>query len=236
MLKRVSTALPPAWGRSVARGQAGRARAFGAARGPTQAQLLAAMASKEVKFHDLDIDDAVVAIGGTVAQASCNLIAQGVGESQRVGRKCTLKSINWRFTCGVPEADGAATAANSDVIRVILYVDKQANKAAAAVTDIVESSDYQTFNNLGNKGRFYTLMDRTYDVNRLGGIGTPADQDWAEVFHTDTFFKDVSIPIEFTAATGAITEITSNNVGVLLLGKTGTGVFDSKMRVRFTDS
>ncbi len=35
----------------------------------------------ELKFHDLDIDDAAIAAGGTISQVSCNLIAQGVTES-----------------------------------------------------------------------------------------------------------------------------------------------------------
>ncbi len=189
----------------------------------------------ELKFHDLDIDDAVVAAGGTIAQASCNLIAQGVTESARIGRKCLVKQINWRFQINLPEVDAGGTPQDSDVIRVILYLDKQCNGAAAAVTDIVESANFQSFNNLSNKSRFRTLMDRTYEIspNGVGGNGTAVDSGGANV--TDTLFKSVNIPVEFNAATGAITEIRSNNIGVLLLGFAGVSGFFSKMRLRFSD-
>ena len=50
----------------------------------------------EMKFHDVDLDDAVIAAGAN-ATASINLIAQGVTESTRVGRKCTITAINWRY-------------------------------------------------------------------------------------------------------------------------------------------
>ena len=52
-------------------------------------------------------------------------------------------------------------------MRVMLYHDKQANGATAAVLDILESADYQSFNNLVNSGRFRILMDRTYAMNYL---------------------------------------------------------------------
>ena len=38
-----------------------------------------------------------------------------------------------------------------DTLRFILHLDRQANRAAAAVTDILESADHFSFNNLSNK-------------------------------------------------------------------------------------
>ena len=189
----------------------------------------------ELKFHDLDIDDANIATGGTIAQSSVNLIAQGVTEVQRVGRKCVMRSINWRFTIQKDSVANGTTA--SDTVRVILYHDKQTNGAAAVSTDILESADYQSFNNLANKSRFRTLMDRTYAMNASAGSGRGATDtvDYAETRLDETFYKTVNIPLEFDAATGALTEIRSNNVGVLLLSADGRCSFASKMRVRFSD-
>lgn len=187
----------------------------------------------EVKFHDVDLDDAV--IGGAAITASINLIAQGITEKLRIGRKCRIVTINWRFDINLPEVNGGTDAPSSDITRVIMFWDKSANKATAAVTDILEASDYQSFRNLTNSGRFVMLMDRTYSLNYLTGIGTAADQDYSIVNQHDTFFKKVNIPIEFTADTGAITEITNNNIGVLLLNKAGVSGFASKIRLRFTD-
>ncbi len=184
----------------------------------------------ELKFHDVDLDDAVIAAGANVT-ASINLIGQGVTESTRVGRKCTIKSINWRFNILLPTS---ATVGRQETVRIILYLDKQANGATAANTDVLESADYQSFNNLSNKSRFRTLMDRQYElVTDSAGDGTTNDSG-VDVIN-DTFFKKCNIPIEFDATTGAITEIRSNNIGVILLAKNGTATFESKFRLRFSD-
>ncbi len=190
-----------------------------------------------MKFHDVDIDDAVIASGGNIiANGSVNLIAQGVTESQRVGRKCTITAIGWRFRIILPEQDAVATPASSDLIRVILYWDKQANGATAVNTDILESSNIFSFNNLANSGRFKTLMDRTYPINYLNlasdGAGVVSH---GNVILQDSFYKKCNVPIEFSGATGALTEIRSNNIGVMVVGLNNIAGFTSKMRVRFAD-
>lgn len=195
-------------------------------------------AGAEQKFHDLDIDDAAISSAGAIlANGSCNLIAQGVTESERIGRKCTITAINWRFEMTLPEADAVATPGPSGQIRVIVFLDKQANGATAVVTDILETADYQSFNNLANTSRFRTLMDRSYSLNRQSlasdGAGVVSEAEYA--VH-DTFYKKVKIPIEFSGATGALTEIRSNNIGVLVIGRTSLPKFESKMRIRFSDS
>ncbi len=193
-------------------------------------------AGQELKFHDLDIDDATVAAGGTIAEDSCNGIPQGVTESTRVGRKCVITNINWRYDVTIPEQDAAATPLEGDVVRVILYLDKQCNGATATTTGILESDDYQSFNNLANKSRFRILMDRTHTLNvqALASDGAGVVSSPAFIL-SDSFFKKCSIPIEFDSTAGAITEVRSNNIGVLLVGQTGTAGFASKMRLRFSD-
>ncbi len=191
----------------------------------------------ELKFHDIDIDDAGIATNGTIIEDSCNGIAQGVTEVQRIGRKCTIKNINWRFAFILPNS--ASESLGDETVRLILYLDKQANGAAATATDILESDDFQSFNNLANKSRFRTLMDRTYDLNAQAGMGNGTANDTASFSIQDTFFKKCNIPIEFDSTTGAITEVRSNNIGVLLLSRDGSNTsasFESKMRLRFSDA
>ncbi len=193
--------------------------------------------AQEMKFHDLDIDDAVIAQNGNIVQASCNLIAQGVTESTRVGRKCVIKSINWRFRVLLNEVNDAANPSPGDVVRIIVYQDRQCNGATATVLGLLETDNFQSFNNLANKNRFLTLMDRTYTMNALTLSADAAGNfDAADMSINDTFFKKCNIPIEFDNTTGAITEIRSNNIGVLLLSNIGVSGLDSKMRLRFTDS
>ncbi len=193
--------------------------------------------SGELKFHDIDINDSAIAAGVTVAEDSCVTIIQGVTESQRIGRKCTIRSINWRFNISLVSQVDSADPPKGDVVRILLYQDKQTNGAAATSTQILESADFQSFNNLANKSRFRTLMDRTYTIDHtLAQTDGTNTGGYAEVNITDTLFKRVNIPIEYDSTTGAITEVRSNNIGVLTISKNGTATFESKMRLRFSDN
>ncbi len=207
------------------RGFSGQRRAAGADTGP------------ELKFHDVDINDAATAATGEILNTgSVNLIAQNTTEIGRIGRKCVIKSINWRFQVTLPQQVDAADISGGDTYRLIMYLDKQCNGATAAVTGILESTDFQSFNNLANKSRFRILMDRVYTLNRMvagtdgaSTIGTPI------FLVNDSFYKNCNIPLEFDAAAGAITEIRSNNIGVMAITLNGTAALNSKLRLRFSD-
>ncbi len=189
----------------------------------------------ELKFFDVAIDDAVVAATAAIAIDSCVKIAQGTTENTRIGRKCTVKSINWHFT--VQLAGGVATTTSSDVVRVLLYLDKQCNGATATNANILEDiTDFQSFNNLANKNRFRTLMDRTYALNASAGGGNTGSATYGEFVIQDAFYKKCNIPIEYDSTAGAITEIRSNNIGVLLISQGNTSAFTSQMRIRFSDN
>ena len=194
--------------------------------------------SGELKFHDVAIDDAVVAVGGTIQNAgTVNIIPQGVTEIQRIGRKCTVRSIHWRYLLTLPAVAQAAGANGGDSVRVILYLDKQCNGATIAATDLLETNDIHSFRNLANTGRFQILMDKYHNLNYSGLASNATDQfTQAQVTFNFQMNKKCQIPIEFSATTGALTEIRSNNLGVLLVGTGGVIGMNSVMRLRFSDS
>ncbi len=185
----------------------------------------------ELKFHDLIVDDTVVSGAGAIDNPSINLIAQGTTESERIGRKCTIKSIHWRYDILYPQQSAVT---GGDVLRVILYLDKQANGATALVNDILETNNYQSFYNLANKSRFRIYMDRTWAINANAGAGNGTANDTFSKFKQGTFYKRCNVPIEFDSTTGAITEIRSNNIGVLMISRLGLVGFTSQMRIRFS--
>lgn len=123
----------------------------------------------------------------------------------------------------------------NDTVRIILYLDKQCNGTAATVTQILESDDFQSFNNLSNKSRFRTLMDRVYDLNATAGMGNGTANDTVATQINDSLFKKVNLPIEYDSTAGAIAEIRSNNICMLILSKDGRAVLDSQMRLRYSD-
>lgn len=189
----------------------------------------------ELKFFDLEINDAVVAGGGGLTD-SINKIDAGTGKSQRIGRKCTIRQIHVRYEMNIPEFDASATPEAPDTLRFIVYMDKQANGATAAVTDILETANWLSFRNLANSGRFQILVDKNHSLN-YGGLAS----DNAGVVSSGliqrsfTWSKMCNIPLEFNGVTGAIGEIRSNNVGVLVISAAGKCQFNSKWRVRFSD-
>ncbi len=191
----------------------------------------------ELKFHDVDADDAGISAAGTLLNTgSINLIPQGITEKTRVGRKCVVRSIDWKYNISKGIVPGSASSPG-ETVRVILYKDKQCNGATATVLGILETDNYQSFRNLANSGRFVILMDRVHDINVLAAAGDGAVNDESGLTRHYKFHKACAVPLEFDAAAGAITEIRSNNFGVLLLSKTGALTsFDSKLRLRFSDN
>lgn len=189
-------------------------------------------ANPELKFHDIDVDDAVIATGGTIQNTgSINLIAQGTTESTRIGRNCVVKQISWRYRVSLPL--GTAEANTSDTVRLILYQDLQANGAAATVANILEDADFQSYNNLANSKRFKILMDRVHVISApvAGGNGTAIETGLGQL--SGSFYKKCNIVLEFDSTAGAITEIKSNNLGVLFISSGGLAGVDSKVRLRF---
>ncbi len=203
---------------------------------PTFRARRAAATVPELKFHDIDVDDTTISATGEILNAgTINIIAQGTTESQRIGRKCVIKTINWRYDIVRNENAGSW---DSDVVRLMLYLDKQCNGAAATVTGILESADYQAFNNLSNKGRFRILLDKKYVLKPQAAAGDGTTNIFNDDLVYEEFYKSCNIPLEFdnSVSTGALTSIRSNNLGVLIISKQGTGTtFNSKMRLRFAD-
>ncbi len=221
-LKRAAGGIPAPWERRV------RQRT-----GAMAARVL--LASGELKFLDTAVDETTVPTGGTIeTSGTVNVIAQAVGDSGRVGRKVVVRSIGWRYNLLL---DGTTVvSAMQDTVRLILYQDKQCNKATAAVTDILASANYQSFNNLNNKGRFLVLHDNVLTVNASAAFGNGTTNSSASASANGSFFKKVNIPIEFSGANGTIGEITSNNLAVLAISQTGNADLDSIVRLRFTDN
>lgn len=193
----------------------------------------------ELKFHDIDVNDSTVTAGGVIQNAgTINIIPQGVTEVQRIGRKCTIRSIHWRYQIQLPEVVAAATPSGPDTLRVMLYLDKQANGATAANTDILEAADFQSYRNLANSSRFVILHDKMHTINYLTLSNQQAAAELVQtlVAHNYEMNLKCTIPIEFDSTTGALTETRSNNLGVMLVGQNGNCGFNSKIRLRFSDN
>lgn len=186
--------------------------------------------SGEVKFFDTTKTNTTVANTGTILNSSLVLIPQGITESTRIGRKIIVTALHINLVMLLPATVTANDA--SDSVRFIVYLDKQANGAAAGVTDILESAVFLSFNDLTNTGRFKILKTKNCSLSAQSGNGTSCAEE-------QKFFQlnmtNLKIPIEFNSTTGAITEITSNNIGVLAISQSGKVGAQYVARIRYID-
>ncbi len=190
----------------------------------------------EHKFFDTTATFGTVDTAGEI-NASLNLIPQGVTESTRIGRECILKSLEIKGDWSIAAAAGAQSPLN-DRLRIIFYQDKQANGAAAVVLDILETADILSFRNLSNQRRFRILSDVVVNTNvdAAGGNVGGADTNWASKFGTVARKMKLNMPLEFSNTTGAITELRSNNIGILAITEGGFTTFKFNARVRFSET
>ncbi len=191
--------------------------------------------SGEKKFHDVELPITTAAATGTIMSASMNIIAAGTSEIQRIGRISVIRQIhiNGQFTL----SNTTAQTNTWERFRFILYVDHQCNGATAAVLDILETADVLSFRNLAQSKRFTILWDHTAFIHLQCGAGNTTTNQFGKHVKLLKYNKaDLNIPIEFNGPTGAITEVRSNNIGVLCLTHDGRGEVEFLGRLRFTDS
>lgn len=187
--------------------------------------------SIEKKYFDSTISN-ITDISAGVIVNSLNLIPQGTTDITRIGNKVTVRNVN--ITAFAYNDDQAGGSYAGSFLRTILFVDKQANGATAAVTDILKTANIASFRNMDQVDRFIILKDKV----------TPIPVNSANALHTDvssTMWKlsnKCNIPVHFSSTTGAITELKSNNIGLLMIADTATCNASTSIgtaRVKFTD-
>lgn len=158
-------------------------------------------------------------------------VGQGTDENQRLGRNTMMKSIQFKG-----ELQAGATNAQS-IARVILLYDRQPNKAAPVMADILTSVTYNAFRNLDNKDRFVILMDKMYSVIGPGGTGVSTESVQRAI---DKYIKLPNLLTNYTnSGTGTSADITTGSLWLFTLGDQSTASLGSSLnyyaRVRFVD-
>lgn len=190
----------------------------------------AARFTRELKFKNLSLAQSDVSDTGTIIP-SFNLIVQGVGEQERIGRQCTLKSIEMRLTVFLDP--GTTALMTTDQCRFILYCDRQANGAAATPTMILTNPIYTGLYEMENTGRFQILWDKKVSLNSSCGSYDGAGDNFG-IYEKSVHWKfNLNKLIQFSGATGAITEICCNNIGMLMITNRAQTNMAGRARVRF---
>lgn len=194
--------------------------------------------SKELKYVDTDLDIGPTLTIGKVFD-TCHAIPNGITDSERTGRTVVVHAINFRYTLTLPGSGtggGSDIPLEGDIVRVLLFLDTQCNKAKADTTDIIADVSILSFNNLTNRNRFLVVYDKTHEINYTGlARGSSGKTKQAAIsFHT-CVYKKMATTISWANAFAGVSHMTSNNYSLLVISDKGVASFASKFRVRFTD-
>jgi len=187
---------------------------------------------QEVKYKDLASANYTANTTGSIVLVP-DAIAQGAGETARIGREIWLKSVEAR---GFVTCDSTTTVAS---VRALLVWDRQPNKALAAVTDILNTIHPDSFLNDQNKARFKILRNWYFIVE---GNNTTAGQQTGKCAHPFNEFIKFKKPKRVTystAGTGAIGDLNTGALLFVVVGNKAAGTDDAAVvcgfRTRFFD-
>jgi len=157
---------------------------------------------------------------GAAMDGSINLIAQGSGSNNREGRKVVVKGVQTNLTFLQRPSISQAETAQS--LRVIHYLDKQCNGAVPLVTDLFATLTSLTppeggvnmLYSLDNSQRFVILDDYSLDLNSSATLQVNS----VAVQKAKTTKITCNIPLEFSGTENKISNIRSNNIGIIVIG------------------
>ncbi len=189
--------------------------------------------SGELKFHDINLDDAAVA--STLNITNLTVIPEGNGEEQRVGRKINLKKIHVQGA--IVMGSGADLSVTNDLVICMIIQDTQTNGAAFVAADFLETDAYDSYRNLANSSRFKVLWKRKYTLRVQGAAPSGAAYIHGEDIKAFSANVTCSIPMEYdnSATSGVITSVRSNNVYFVTISKSNSTALDGTARLRFSD-
>lgn len=205
--------------------------------------------------NELNFNDVVYNTAPTVVASSLRLLnglQVGAAANQRVGRKITIKSVQIRGEMQHRydwDTDNAANQDNAGFIgRLVLVWDRQPNKVAPIITDVMVSASGISLTNLDNRNRFQILWDKCW--------GSPNTFALAPSTHATTTNKQVSggaicfkkykkLNLTTIYNSGNVGDITDINTGALYLVAMSTANntnapaevcnFDLSCRIRFIE-
>lgn len=177
----------------------------------------------ERKFWDVALAWSFDATG-EVVQDSLIKIPQGDTQSTRDGLRFTVTSIHIRgYILGASDQP-------SDILRMILYLDRQANGAIA--TEILTATTTLAFNDLANSSRFLILKDWFVGYNVMASVGNAAT--FPNQVIPIKYNKKCNIPVFINNTDGALTGIKTNNLGIYACGLNDDKTsFAGVCRIRF---
>ncbi len=188
----------------------------------------------EVKFYDQKlIDNALTAptdaTGGEhdpSATVLLNTVTQGDGESQRDGRKITMRSIYVDGIINCAKQASQSSGDNATGIFIALVLDTQTNGATISSEDVFVNAGGNAltaatpFRNLQFTKRFKVLATRRFiiqDANMANATSFSADSGIIAngVQKRFKMFKNLNIETQYSGTTETVANITDNSLHIV---------------------
>lgn len=187
----------------------------------------------EKKVIDTPLSNYDVFSAGSVTLISgC---ATGTDYTERIGRRTNITAIQLR---GRMQVDTTASSTVPQVGRVMIVEDMQCNGTIAAITDILQTANVHSFNNLNNRERFKIHHDQLFE---FGVFSQTATQSYADnLMHHFEVYKPVNIPVVYEGTGNTIGSISSGAIYLVFIGSLAAGTNDliapTTCRIRFVDA
>lgn len=156
------------------------------------------------------------------------IMAQGTTPSTRIANQIKIRSVCLEGTVGL------APATTADVVRALIFIDRQPNGAAPAVVDILTAAtatscyNMDKVDHLGHRFRFRVLLDKMFEIEVYAG---------AVVTRAIPFSHTVKLNhiVHYQGNAGTIADLMTNNLSVLIITAAGSATWNGHVSVCYTD-
>jgi len=182
----------------------------------------------ELKASIIEPADVVPSATGAIVSAPVFQIQQGDTDATRDGTLIHAKRLTFRFVAFDATTSGAFS------LRIICFVDRQANGTTPTVGAVLDTtaitSLYNTDTVIGFGGTRYSILyDRTIQAN----------QQIASTAYTTPYFNKslaMKMPVQFQANNGAAADVLTNNIWFLTISTNSTATIRLTSTLHYTDN
>lgn len=125
---------------------------------------------KYVEYKSVGYDNRTAtcaAVGTWIYCDHLNLLTEGTNSNQRVGDRMIMTRLNMRLYAYLP------SGVPPNAVRILVVYDSGTNGAISppSITDVLESDNFLSFNNLSNSDRFLIVVDEIVSPISFDFIG-----------------------------------------------------------------
>lgn len=192
----------------------------------------------EKKYIDYTFGATVIqaAWAGAEMDPAANCLAaptQGSGETQRDGRKITIKNIHVN---GAVYRDSGGVMTAQSTVHVALVLDTQTLKQQLSAEDVYNDANNVEFSyrDVDHLSRFKVLWSRRFVMGNDAGGWNGVALNVAGDRKNFSINKAVNIPVTFSAAAGSVADIEDNSLHIIAVSSQGAiDYLAYESRIRF---